>query len=152
MPALVMMWYAGMEGGHALAHVLTGEHNPTGRLPFAFPTSEAHLPSFDRDATVVTYDRFHGQRLLDRIGVAAAFPHGFGLSYTTFAIPVATCRRGGGGRGAVDRAGDQHRREGRWPRRPGVRADPDRALRRRVDADGIRSRVRGGRVRQCRHP
>ena len=89
-PALMMMWYAGMEGGHALAHVLTGEHNPTGRLPFAFPTSEAHLPSFDRDATVVTYDRFHGQRLLDRIGVAAAFPHGFGLSYTTFAIPVAT--------------------------------------------------------------
>jgi beta-glucosidase len=89
-PGLLMMWYAGMEGGDALAQVLTGEHNPTGRLPFAFPTSEAHLPSFDRDATVVTYDRFHGQRLLDRLGVPAAFPHGFGLSYTTFAIPTAT--------------------------------------------------------------
>ncbi len=90
MPALIMLWYPGMEGGHALAQVLTGEHNPTGRLPFAVPTSEAHLPSFDRDATVVTYDRFHGQRLLDRLGVPAAFPHGFGLSYTTFAIPAAT--------------------------------------------------------------
>jgi beta-glucosidase len=89
-PALVMMWYAGMEGGHALAQMLTGETNPTGRLPFAFPTSGAHLPSFDRDATAVTYDRFHGQRLLDRLGVAAAFPHGFGLSYTTFDIPRAT--------------------------------------------------------------
>jgi len=89
-PALLMMWYAGMEGGHALAQVLTGEHNPTGRLPFAFPTSEAHLPSFDRDATAMTYDRFHGQRLLDHLGVPAAFPHGFGLSYTTFDIPSAT--------------------------------------------------------------
>jgi len=89
-PALMMMWYAGMEGGHALAQVLTGEHNATGRLPFAFPTSEAHLPSFDRDATAVTYDRFHGQRLLDRLGVPAAFPHGFGLSYTTFDVPSAT--------------------------------------------------------------
>ena len=89
-PALIMLWYPGMEGGHALAQVLTGEHNPTGRLPFAVPTSEAHLPPFDRDATVVTYDRFHGQRLLDRLGVPAAFPHGFGLSYTTFAIPAAT--------------------------------------------------------------
>ncbi len=85
-PAVVMMWYAGMEGGHALADVLTGVHNPSGRLPFSIPTSEAHLPFFDREATAITYDRFHGQRLLDKLGVAAAFPHGFGLSYTTFAL------------------------------------------------------------------
>jgi beta-glucosidase len=87
--AVLMMWYAGMEGGRALADVLTGDHNPTGRLPFAIPTSEAHLPAFERDATAVTYDRFHGQRLLDHLGVPAAFPHGFGLSYTTFDIPAA---------------------------------------------------------------
>ncbi len=85
-PALVMMWYAGMEGGHALGDVLTGRHNPSGRLPFSIPTDEVHLPSFDRDATAITYDRLHGQRLLDYLGVAAAYPHGFGLSYTTFAI------------------------------------------------------------------
>ena len=83
------MWYAGMEGGHALADVLTGRHNPSGRLPFAVPTSQEHLPFFDRDATSITYDRFHGQRLLDRLGVAPAFPHGFGLSYTTFTIDAA---------------------------------------------------------------
>jgi beta-glucosidase len=88
-PAVVMMWYAGMEGGHALADVLTGAHNPSGRLPFAVPTSAEHLPAFDRNATAVSYDRYHGQRLLDRLGVAPAFPHGFGLSYTTFVVADA---------------------------------------------------------------
>jgi beta-glucosidase len=85
-PAIVMMWYAGMEGGHALADVLTGKQNPSGRLPFSIPTSPEHLPYFDRKATKITYDRFHGQRLLDKKGIAPAYPHGFGLSYTTFTI------------------------------------------------------------------
>jgi len=92
-PAQLVMWYAGMEGGHALADVLTGRHNPSGRLPFSIPTSEEHLPFFDRDATSITYDRFHGQRLLDRLGVEAAFPHGFGLSYTTHSIDEAVVVR-----------------------------------------------------------
>lgn len=85
-PAIVMMWYAGMEGGHALADVLSGAHNPSGRLPYSIPTSEEHLPWFDRDARAITYDRWHGQKLLDKLGVQAAFPHGFGLSYTSFSI------------------------------------------------------------------
>ena len=38
-PAIVMMWYAGMEGGHGLADVLTGAQNPSGRLPFSMPTN-----------------------------------------------------------------------------------------------------------------
>lgn len=97
-PAVVMMWYAGMEGGRALADVLTGARNPSGRLPFSIPASEEQLPFFDRAATRITYDRFHGQRLLDRLGVAPAFPHGFGLSYTTFSLGEATAgtpREGG---------------------------------------------------------
>ncbi len=89
-PAVLLMWYAGMEGGHALADVLTGAQNPAGRLPFSIPTSADHLPAFDRDATAITYDRLHGQRLLDHLGVAPAFPHGFGRSYTTFTIDDAT--------------------------------------------------------------
>jgi beta-glucosidase len=97
-PAVLMMWYAGMEGGHALADVLTGAHNPSGRLPFSVPTSEAHLPFFDREATAITYDHFHGQRLLDRLGVSAAFPHGFGLSYTTYEVREAEVRAVGGER------------------------------------------------------
>jgi beta-glucosidase len=88
-PAVLMMWYAGMEGGRALADVLTGVQNPSGRLPFSIPTSAEHLPLFERSATQITYDRWHGQRLLDRLGVAPAFPHGFGLSYTTFSIRSA---------------------------------------------------------------
>jgi beta-glucosidase len=91
-PGVVMMWYAGMEGGHALADVVCGAQNPSGRLPFSIPTSEEHLPSFDRDATTITYDHFHGQRLLDRLGARAAFPHGFGLSYTTYEVRRAEVR------------------------------------------------------------
>ncbi|WP_210729265.1 beta-glucosidase [Actinomyces procaprae] len=88
-PAILMMWYAGMEGGRALADVLTGAVNPSGRLPFSIPTSEEHLPAFDRDWTSVTYDRWHGQRLLDRLGVEAAYPLGWGLSYTTYRLDGA---------------------------------------------------------------
>ncbi|WP_297344462.1 beta-glucosidase [Amnibacterium sp.] len=85
-PAVLLGWYAGSEGGAALADVLTGAVDAAGRLPFSVPVSEAHLPDFDPDATEATYDRWFGQRLLDRLGVEAAFPLGFGLSYTTFAI------------------------------------------------------------------
>ncbi|WP_151482061.1 beta-glucosidase family protein [Streptomyces albicerus] len=88
-PAIAMLWYAGMEGGHAFADVLLGRHDATGRLPFSVPTDEAHLPDFDRDATVAHYDRWHGQRLLDRRGLEPAFPLGFGLSYTTFDLTDA---------------------------------------------------------------
>lgn len=83
--ALVVGWYSGSEGGAALADVLLGRVDATGRLPYAIPVTEDHLPYFDRDATVIEYDRWHGQRLLDRDGHHAAFPLGFGLSYTTFA-------------------------------------------------------------------
>jgi beta-glucosidase len=89
-PATLLMGYAGMEGGHALADVLTGRRNPSGRLPYSVPRSEEHLPFFDREATAITYDRWHGQRLLDRLGVDAAYPHGFGLSYTEFEISGVT--------------------------------------------------------------
>ncbi len=85
-PAILVGWYSGMEGGAALADVLLGDREPGGRLPFAIPRDEADLPRFDRTATVVTYDRWHGQRLLDRTGTAAAYPLGFGLSYTSFAV------------------------------------------------------------------
>nr|WP_279379487.1 glycoside hydrolase family 3 C-terminal domain-containing protein [Schaalia vaccimaxillae] len=88
-PAILMLWYAGMEGGHAFADVLRGSVNPSGRLPFSIPTSEEHLPAFDRDATTVTYDRWHGQRLLDRLGVKAAYPLGWGLSYTSYRLDTA---------------------------------------------------------------
>jgi beta-glucosidase len=85
-PAILMAWYPGMEGGSALADVLLGTSEPGGRLPFVIPRNEADLPPFDKNAATVTYDRWHGQRLLDRDGKAAAYPLGFGLSYTSFTI------------------------------------------------------------------
>lgn len=85
-PAVVVGWYSGVEGGGALADVLTGAVDASGRLPYSIPTTEDHLPFFDRDATTIVYDRWFGQRLLDRDGHSAAFPLGFGLSYTTFSI------------------------------------------------------------------
>ncbi len=84
--ATLMLWYPGMEGGHALADVLTGAVVPSGRLPFAIPHDEADLVHFDPDATAETYGLFHGQWHLDRNGTPAAFPFGFGLSTTEFEI------------------------------------------------------------------
>jgi beta-glucosidase len=84
-PAIVMAWYPGMEGGHAIADILLGKANPSGRLPCVFPRAAEHLPFFDSRAQSIEYDLFHGYRLMEREGLAAAFPFGFGLGYSTFA-------------------------------------------------------------------
>ncbi len=82
--AILMLWYPGMEGGHALADVLIGRVNPSGRLPCVFPVRAEDLPAFDRNATKITYDLWHGYRKMERDGASPAFPFGFGLSYTRF--------------------------------------------------------------------
>jgi beta-glucosidase len=83
-PAILMLWYPGMEGGHALADVLLGRVNPSGKLPLAIPKDAQHLPFFDRDATAIEYDLWHGYRKLERDGSTPAFPFGFGISYTSY--------------------------------------------------------------------
>ena len=82
--AILMLWYPGQEGGHAFADVITGEVSPSGKLPCTFPARPEDLPFFDRNATKIAYDLWHGYRKLERDGAAPAFPFGFGLSYTTF--------------------------------------------------------------------
>src|SRR6266516_3232932 len=84
-PAILMLWYPGMEGGTAFADVLLGRVNPSGKLPCTFPQRDEDLPFFDKNATAITYDLWHGYRKLERDGAAPAFPFGFGLSYTTYA-------------------------------------------------------------------
>jgi beta-glucosidase len=83
-PAILMLWYPGMEGGHALADVLLGFVNPSGKLPFVIPRHAEDLPFFDKDATKIEYDLWHGYRKLDREAKRPAYPFGFGLSYTSF--------------------------------------------------------------------
>ena len=82
--SLVMAWYPGMEGGHAIADVLFGYVNPSGKLPCVFPQDESQLPPFNKRAKKIQYTYFHGYRWLDHHGHEPAFPFGFGLSYTSF--------------------------------------------------------------------
>jgi beta-glucosidase len=84
--ALLMAWYPGQMGGHAVADLLFGEANPSGKLPITFPTGLDQLPPFDNVSLEVAYDYFHGYRYLDRNDATPEFPFGFGLSYTTFTI------------------------------------------------------------------
>ena len=79
--AALVTWYSGVEGGAALADIITGRSEPGGRLPFAVPADADHLVDFDRTASTVVYDLFHGQWKLDRDGVPAHFPFGWGLGY-----------------------------------------------------------------------
>ena len=83
-PGLLMLWYPGEQGGAALADVLLGRVSPSGRLPFSVPSQASHLPPFEPRAPVVVYDLWHGYRRLQRDGHPAAFPFGFGLSYSQF--------------------------------------------------------------------
>ena len=83
---IIHAFYPGMEGGTSIARTLFGDNNPGGKLPFTVVTDEKHYPPFDRFAEEVTYDRYHGYIRLDHEGNEAAFPFGYGLSYTTFAM------------------------------------------------------------------
>ena len=90
--ALVFSWYAGMEGGIALAEVLFGAFNPSGHLPETFPVSEKDCPASavgefpGGDKVCYNEDIFVGYRYYDTCDVATAFPFGYGLSYTDFVM------------------------------------------------------------------
>ncbi len=93
-PAVLMAWYPGMEGGRAIANVLFDDVNPSGRLPLTFPKklsdSPAHstgtLRTFPGINKKVYYDEgiFVGYRWFDEKGIEPLFPFGFGMSYTSF--------------------------------------------------------------------
>jgi beta-glucosidase len=89
-PALVEMWYSGQEGGHALASVLFGDANPSGKLPVSFPKEWKDSPAYGHypgENLKVDYAEgiYVGYRYFDTKNVEPLFPFGFGLSYTTFA-------------------------------------------------------------------
>jgi beta-glucosidase len=89
-PALVEMWYSGQEGGHALASVLFGDANPSGKLPVSFPKEWKDSPAYGHypgENLKVDYAEgiYVGYRYFDTKNVEPLFPFGFGLSYTKFA-------------------------------------------------------------------
>ncbi len=83
-PAILETFYNGMEGGNALARILFGEVNPSGKLPFTVPRSETDLPAFDSYSSDADYGYYHGYTLFDKAKKTARYPFGFGLSYTSF--------------------------------------------------------------------
>jgi beta-glucosidase len=90
-PAVVQAWYPGMEGGNALARVLFGDVNPSGKLPCTFPKrledSPAHaLNAYPGKDGVVRYEEglLVGYRWFDTKNIEPLFPFGHGLSYTRF--------------------------------------------------------------------
>jgi beta-glucosidase len=97
--ALLQAWYPGQEAGNAIADVLTGKAEPSGRLPQTFPVRWADNPAHSQDKEVypglegkVRYEEgiFVGYRHYDRLGLTPLFPFGFGLGYTSFAASDLT--------------------------------------------------------------
>jgi beta-glucosidase len=87
--SVVEAWYPGMEGGTAVAKVLFGELNPSGRLPFSWPKKLEDVPCKklayeDNDIINFSDSLMVGYRYYDTKNVAPEFPFGYGLSYTSF--------------------------------------------------------------------
>ncbi|MFT2009958.1 glycoside hydrolase family 3 C-terminal domain-containing protein [Pontibacter sp. 13R65] len=104
--SIVQAWYPGMEGGTAIANVLFGDINPSGKLPVTFPRKLKDAPAHalgdypgDKDTLNVNYreDIFVGYRYHDTYKVAPLYSFGHGLSYTTFGYSNLKAARNGGG-------------------------------------------------------
>ncbi len=98
--AVVQLWYPGQEGGHALADVLSGDVNPSGRLPTTFPASLADNPShgnYPGENGKVHYaeELLIGYRWYDEHNIEPEWCFGHGLSYTTFDHGPPTIERAG---------------------------------------------------------
>lgn len=87
--AIIMHYYGGCEGGTALANLLSGKVNFSGKLPFTVAQHEDDYPEFKfigQKPYTINYGYYHGYTKLDKEGKIAAYPFGYGLSYTTFDI------------------------------------------------------------------
>lgn len=93
--AIIQTFYAGQEGGTALASVVFGEVNPSGKLPFTVARNADDYPYFDKDAVQITYDLWHGYSKFDRDGAVPRYPFGHGLSYTHFSYRALRVRQAG---------------------------------------------------------
>ena len=106
-PALIEMWYPGQEGGNAIADVLLGDYNPSGKLPMTFPLKWEDCPAYsnypEKDGKVVYAEGiFVGYRHFDKKGMKVLFPFGHGLSYSTFEYSNLTITPGTAQGGKID--------------------------------------------------
>jgi beta-glucosidase len=96
-PAILQAWYPGEEDGNAVAAVLFGDVNPSGKLPLTFPLQLSDLPAntaaqypgvLVNGVPTTTYSEgiFVGYRHYDQANIVPLFPFGFGLSYTNFSF------------------------------------------------------------------
>jgi len=91
-PSVIEAWYGGMEVGTAIANILFGDANPSGKLPLTFPKKLSDSPAHKSERTFpgveekVFYDEgiYVGYRYFDKEQIEPLFPFGYGLSYTTF--------------------------------------------------------------------
>ncbi len=92
--AILLAWHPGQEGGSALANIITGKVNPSGKLPDSFPLKYEDVPSAGSFPGVPADDPVNsfysegiyvGYRYYDSFDVPVAYPFGYGMSYTTFA-------------------------------------------------------------------
>jgi beta-glucosidase len=88
-PALIQAWFPGQEGGAALAAILFGDVNPSGKLPDTLAANREDYPdaaNFPGKNNEVNYAEgiYVGYRHFDKAGIRPLFPFGYGLSYTTF--------------------------------------------------------------------
>jgi beta-glucosidase len=82
--AIVQTFYSGQEGGHAVAGLLFGDINFSGKLPFTIATDPSHYPVFGNTAQSVQFEYLHGYRRLEANNNAPRFWFGHGLSYTSY--------------------------------------------------------------------
>lgn len=87
--AILEVWYPGEAGGRAIANILFGKVNPSGRLPVTFPERDEDIPTWGKDGAmakdpVYTEKLDIGYRWYDTKGITPMFEFGFGLSYTRF--------------------------------------------------------------------
>jgi beta-glucosidase len=93
--AVLVAWFPGEQNGNAIAPILLGTANPSGKLPVSFPRSASDLPPVSGEMAVPYSEGLAiGYRALDAHGITPLFPFGHGLSYTTFAYSDLTLRAG----------------------------------------------------------
>ena len=112
--AIVLPWSPGQEGANAIADILTGKVNPSGKLPMTFPNNYLDIPSsadfpYDYDPfgayhkkenvdfTYYSEDIWVGYRYYQTVGMDVSYPFGYGLSYTTFAYSKPVVKAGADG-------------------------------------------------------